>query len=163
MLRLALILSVLYLVAQVYGQRGGNPRRPGRRFGLLKRFYDMVLQEREVQKCWGISESFLDCAVEQGCENEACPENMYCCSTDKCGNMCLCKSTPDGCNKYCVNGYVNGANGCPTCACRKKSQNEQDKREPPMRYNGPQVRREEEELKNRKFGFGKYARQVGRD
>ncbi|XP_076080763.1 uncharacterized protein LOC143051737 [Mytilus galloprovincialis] len=147
MLRLALILLVFYLVAQVYG------RHPP--VGLLKRYYDMVLHEREVDKCMGFPESFLDCAIVQGCENEACPKNMYCCSTDKCGNMCLCKRDPEHCNLFCHDGYILGANGCPECACRKKSQNEDTRRrgyygrQVRRGYYGRQARREEKELESR--------------
>ncbi|XP_071139580.1 uncharacterized protein [Mytilus edulis] len=147
MLRLALILSVFYLVAQVYGFVSHQPP------GLPKRYYDMVLHEREVDKCMGFRESFLDCAIVQGCENEACPENMYCCSTEKCGNMCLCKRDPEGCNLFCHNGYILGANGCPECACREKSRNEDIRRgyygrQVRRGYYGRQVGQQEEELEN---------------
>ncbi|XP_071139581.1 uncharacterized protein [Mytilus edulis] len=105
MLRLALILSVFYLVAQVYGFVSHQPP------GLPKRYYDMVLHER------------------------------------------VCKRDPEGCNLFCHNGYILGANGCPECACREKSRNEDIRRgyygrQVRRGYYGRQVGQQEEELEN---------------
>ncbi|VDH96128.1 Hypothetical predicted protein [Mytilus galloprovincialis] len=110
----------------------------------------------------GFPESFLDCAIVQGCENEACPKNMYCCSTHKCGNMCLCKRDPERCNLFCHDGYILGANGCPECACRKKSQNEDIRRKGDYgrQVEGGDYGRQVEGDYGRQVEGGDYGRQV---
>ncbi|XP_052084234.1 uncharacterized protein LOC127721508 isoform X1 [Mytilus californianus] len=117
MTRLAFILSVLVLVVQVYGDENDLlPDDAGEDILSQDRLYDLMLDDRGVNPC-NIQESYLKCPGENYCYKDQCPSGQHCCSTQKCGNICLCKPHPDNCSKFCSNGHKTGPDGCYTCDC----------------------------------------------
>ncbi|VDH96129.1 Hypothetical predicted protein [Mytilus galloprovincialis] len=85
---------------------------------LKERLYDLMLEDREINSC-GIQDAYLNCANVNFCQshNNICPSGQHCCSTTLCGNICLCKPTPDNCPVYCTYGYKTGLDGCYICDC----------------------------------------------
>ncbi|CAG2232994.1 unnamed protein product [Mytilus edulis] len=140
MYRVALILLIVYSVVQVYGRESSQlpvDKEDNSLLNLKERLYDLMLEDREINSC-GIQDAYLNCANINFCQshNNICPSGQHCCSTTLCGNICLCKPTPDNCPIYCTYGYMDirrdsiikgtegyktGSDGCYTCDCNQIS------------------------------------------
>ncbi|XP_076080764.1 uncharacterized protein LOC143051738 [Mytilus galloprovincialis] len=121
MYRVALILLIVYSVVQVYGRESSQlpvDKEDKSLLNLKERLYDLMLEDREINSC-GIQDAYLNCANVNFCQshNNICPSGQHCCSTTLCGNICLCKPTPDNCPIYCTYGYKTGLDGCYICDC----------------------------------------------